>query len=166
MSVVGKTARGRTYTRKFDYEEAQRRYAAGEKIQALAVEYGVSNARVNQVVNPEVGRKAKELSAAYRWHCPECGAETRHKNARCNPCAALALTTTALDGKLHCSKCEQWLSPEMFSTNRTEAKYSRENRRRICRKCDTKARADYRQRNREREKTYSREYKRKRAATR
>lgn len=43
--------------RKFDHDDAQRRHAAGEKIAALAREYGVSWTAVARVVDPELRQK-------------------------------------------------------------------------------------------------------------
>lgn len=67
LITVGKN--GHRYRRKFDHEDAQVRYAAGETIAALAREYGVAWAAVQRVVNPAVRKRMDAQSLAYIDSC-------------------------------------------------------------------------------------------------
>lgn len=158
MTVPGKRTATRQYVRKFDYDEARVRHAAGETQGALAREYGVSRSRINQVVNPRVGEAAAARANAYRWYCPDCGAETRKKDARCNPCAALALSTTSREDTLRCCKCGEWKPDEEFYRAVKKNVYARRGRRNHCKACDIRARQNYRARHYEQEQEYWRSY--------
>jgi hypothetical protein len=164
MTVTGKRFRGRVYTRKFDYEEARRRHAAGETISALAREYGASQARVRQVVNPEAGRLADERAAAYRWPCVDCGKPKRSSRERCVECAAIVAATTVRDNELWCNSCRRWLPDDMF--HRASQLTARRGRRRRCKPCDHADRADYRRRHPEEQRVYDRNYNRTRRRAR
>ena len=66
--------RGRVYVRRFDHEEAAQRYAAGERVADLAVEYGVGTSAVYRAVNPE--SKRRKVESGRRWRtgvCEVCG---------------------------------------------------------------------------------------------
>ena len=161
--MQGAFSRGRQYQRSFDYEEARSRFATGERISVLAEEYGVSVARVRQVVIPSEGARADARSAAYRWPCIDCGAPTRSRNRRCVPCAFKLLATSAREDELLCMNCKTWKPDDDFPHNRTE-KIGRRGRHGECRACQTVSRRRRRQANPEAQRAYDREYKRRRRA--
>jgi predicted RNA-binding Zn-ribbon protein involved in translation (DUF1610 family) len=145
MSVLGKTRGRRQYVRAFDYEEARRRHANGESVSDLAREYGVSSDRVRQVVFPEVGRRADERKAAYRYVCPDCGERiATRKNARCRPCSVVRMRVSVREDTLQCVTCQQWKPDEDFPSNRSEE--HRRGRHTSCRSCQTINKRAYRKR--------------------
>lgn len=158
--LEGKSYKGRVYKRKFDHDEARYFYARGSTIKQLAEKYGVSTARINQVVNPEVGRRADEAASAYRWLCADCGAPTQHKGSRCRECANKLRATSVREGELWCFHCRTWKPDQDFPKNRQAT--ARRGHHGICRVCSTEVRRDHRHRNREAENAYQRAYKRKR----
>jgi hypothetical protein len=158
MTVPGKRTRSRQYTRKFDYDEARRRHAAGETIMMLAREYGVSWTRVQQVVNPEAGRRAEERSKARRFHCVDCGKSKTSSWPRCVECAALARSTTVRETELRCSSCGRWLPDEAF--HKASRFKARRGRRRRCKTCEHADRRDYRRRHLEKTRAYDRKRRR------
>lgn len=159
MSEPGKVRGKRQYIRKFNYEEAIRRHESGESVNSLAVEYGVAWASVKRVVDPEWGAAFDARAASFRWKCPDCGTDVTQKGSRCNPCAALALSTTVDGDLLLCNRCHRWLAEDAFSLNRNHVgPYARKHRRRQCRACDTDLRRDYRRRNPEVDREATRRY--------
>lgn len=92
---------GQVARRRFDHEEAIRRYQNGEIIHRLAREYGVTDAAVRRVVNPEVRAKmhaaAAEFLASQRQPCVGgCGRLVwmhgpRPKTGLCQRCYAAKL---------------------------------------------------------------------------
>lgn len=160
MSVTGKTARGRVYTRKFDHDEARRLHETGESYSALGRRYGVSATAVRRVCDHEFARCLEERARAFQQSaCPGCGAPTwagRH----CVDCVARARTKVH-DGRAYCPACDTWKPVEDFSP-------SNGRRRRgvhmECRVCDTARRRRWRQENRERENATTRERRRRKAA--
>jgi hypothetical protein len=123
---------------------------------------------VYYAVNDEARTKQNEFNK--RWQrsgkCPDCGAQTTRHNAvkdrRCHHCASIAQATTVRDGELRCVTCKEWKPDDQFSSDKR--KIARRYRHRQCRACSTKARRDYRHRNREADNAYSREYKARRRA--
>lgn len=158
MLIEGKTYKGRVYKRKFDHDEARFLHSRGASLRDLAEKYGVSQARINQVVNPEVGRRAEERSSAYRWACPECGAPTQGKRKRCRPCANKLRATSVRAEELQCFRCQQWKPDESYPSNRQEP--VRRGRHGLCRVCQTEVKREYRKRNPEKTRAYEREYRR------
>lgn len=157
----------RVYVRKFDWEEARARHAAGETIVALAREYGVSNTAVRHALFPAERRANAERIAKIQRSgtCPDCGGPSSFNytsgSHRCRTCDARAKATTAREGELLCCTCKEWKPDEDFPWNRSRT-LGRRGRHAQCRCCLTIARREYRHRNPERERAYSRAYKRKR----
>ena len=168
LTYVGKN--GRVYRRKFDYEEARRRYAAGESQKALAAEYGVSIARMCQVLNPEVGRRDDERRREWGRNsvCPDCGARATRKRKseqhRCRECHSRRMATTVRPDELRCITCKEWKPDDEFPSNRAISPHRR-GRHSQCRSCQTIARRDHRRRNREADNAYQREYRRRRRSS-
>ena len=158
----------RVYERRFDWDEARRRHAAGESLTALAHEYGVSPMAVYYAVNDEA--RARMAARNGRWVregvCPDCGTQTTRHNARedrrCRNCSAIAQATTVRDDELQCVTCKEWKPDDQFPGDRK--RIARRGKHRQCRTCQTKARRDHRHRNREAENAYQREYKARRRA--
>jgi hypothetical protein len=164
--MKGKTARGRTYQRKFDWADAQRRRARGESYSSIARSYGVTPQAVKLACDPEERERAAQRARAFlaigTAHCIDCGAPITRYRKRCIACAHLQLATTVREGELLCVDCKQWKPDEEFPRN-AQLK-ARRGRHRQCRACNTIARREYRHRNPEAERTYAREYKRRRRA--
>ena len=153
----------RTYTRKFDWEEAQRRHEDGESYTSLALDYGVSKAAVRLACDDEARRKMAEHSAIWQrsGSCPDCGAQTTHRSegdARCRSCHAKTRAISVRDLELQCITCREWKPDQDFARNVAEP--ARRGRHTQCRGCSTISRREHRQRNREADNAYSRAYKR------
>lgn len=157
----------RVYVRKFDHEEARKRYEAGARVADLAREYGVTDSAVSKVVVPE--RYAKDLRRKSEWQrngtCPDCGGRASRNHGkigqhRCISCAAALKATSVREHELRCSRCREWKPDDAFSSNRKEQR--RRGRHKFCRRCSTVVKREYRERNRERERAYTREYRRRR----
>ena len=115
--------------RRFDHDEARRRYAAGETRRALAAEYGVTTGAVYLATDWHA--RARGAASASEWQklgrCPDCGApatrlrfkEGVHQN-RCVECSAAARATTVQPDSLQCVKCRRWKPDEEFPFNRAE----------------------------------------------
>jgi hypothetical protein len=146
--VTVSQTRNRVYQRKFDHEEAQRRHKAGESVYALAREFGVSPKGVARVVFPAVRAqlRARTNAALRSGTCEDCGKQgIANQSRRCNPCAAIAASTTARSDTLLCRACQRWLPDNSFPHDRGGT--SRRGRHRDCTACNTRQRRDYRQRN-------------------
>jgi hypothetical protein len=160
--TVGKN--GRVYRRKFDHAEAQRRVAAGESQSAVARALGVTPVAVARVVNTAVRERMDASRTAWgrKARCPDCGAQTtrtrRTVSHRCTECAARARATSVRGTELRCSVCGEWKPEEEFYLGKGKALIARRGRRHDCRACNNAARREYRNRNRERERAYWREY--------
>lgn len=173
MSITRVGKSGRVYVRRFDHEEAQARYEAGETIAALAAEFEVTYRAVWNVAT-ESGRTAVRKSqenAKRRYEgqgiCDDCGGPMNlggrlyNGARRCNPCSALAQATSVREGELRCVICKQWKPDYGFPHNKRE-RGARRGRHTVCRSCQTVVRRDHRRRNREAENAYQRAYKRRR----
>jgi hypothetical protein len=143
----------RVYERKFDWNEAKRRYAAGESLYLIASELGVSHQAVRRVVVPgkmeEQAAYSRTLKGAGR--CDDCGGPThagsRYRGStRCRDCASLALATSVRENELMCFGCKEWKPDEEFPLNKADSK-ARRWRHSFCRGCQTIARREYRNRN-------------------
>ena len=157
----------RTYERKFDWDEARRRRAAGETAGAIARDLGVSVTAIKRVTEPEEYKRMNDHVAAYQrsGRCPDCGTQTTRKSAsrssRCPRCSAIHQSTTVRPTELHCSSCDRWLPDEAFP--RDSGRIARRGRHRQCTKCQTVARTEWRRRNPERDRETSRNAKRRKA---
>ena len=153
--------------RRFDWGEARQLYGDGVSITEIARRLGVSWAGVQRVVVP--GRLERSRLTSDAWAstngkpCIEgCGRTvsyvgSRYHSGRCRECASVALATTATPTTLQCCSCREWKPDEEFPHNRAE-KFGRRGRHNQCRVCQTAARRDHRQRNREADNRYHREY--------
>lgn len=136
--------------RRFNYDQARERYAAGESINDLAARYGVSYTAVYRVVVPRVAERMAETHAAWQrsGECPDCGAQTTRRgkdtSSRCIPCAVKRVTTSVRDTTLRCQTCREWKPDEAFPRGNRAA---RRNRHQQCRSCLTEAKRQWRERN-------------------
>ena len=145
--------RNRVYQRKFDHEQAKRRYAAGERIADLAREYGVSPAAVVFAVDARAAARNRNAVAEYHrrgnpsqyWACPECGARAR-KGHHCRACFDASRCGDAVNerGELLCLRCREYKPVSEFSFRAESAR--RGFRIPRCRACETRARQNYRER--------------------
>lgn len=164
----------RVYVRKFDWDEARARYAAGEPVNTLAAEYGVTRQAVYRVVTPG----CIEREAAYsrerqrRGRCNDCGGPMNlmsrsRGSTRCVACAAAARVTSVRDGEIRCFSCHAWKPDDDFPRSASQRHLVRRGRHSFCRACQTIKKREYRHRNSEKQRAYDRAYKaRRRAAKR
>lgn len=107
MTLVTVGRNGRAYQRKFDHDDALRRYADGASVNGLATEYGVSWAAVARVVIP--GKRVR-MDAATRAHwlrvCEDCRGPAVHNDSG----------HTAKDGRILCRACRGLASRTRFET--------------------------------------------------
>lgn len=173
--------------RKFDHDDARRRYAAGEGPTALAREYGVSVNAVRYVVNDNDAANSRKQSAHYYARhtvpCEVCSTPTldlgitskrihnRDGRILCARCRADAKRERLLfddNGRLVAVRCtsadcangERWQSPDNFTRGQRHREVRDGGIHGLCRACQTRARRDHRRRNREASLAYDREYRR------
>jgi hypothetical protein len=156
----------RVYQRRFDWDEARRRRAAGESLRVIAEALGVTPAAVDRVTRPGERERQAEYARSLKGTgvCDDCGGPMNktsryHGSTRCKPCAARASVTSVGEGVLRCFGCREWKPDEQFSHSNTERAVVRRARKTYCRACDTIARREYRRRNPEKEAAYDRAYK-------
>lgn len=137
----------RVYVRKFDWDEARDRRAAGESVRSLAAEYGVSRTAIRRAIDPATYAQMAETTSRFMRSgtCVDCGGQCSRYHERCIPCQARSQATTARDGELQCMICREWKPDAAFPRNRSE-KHGRRGRHGRCRSCDTKERQAYRER--------------------
>lgn len=161
---VGKN--GRVYHRKFDHDEAKKRYEAGESVAGMAREFGVHVSAVWQVVSPRIVESQRRLHERLRaaGECERCGGWKNGltQTALCHKCAMADRVTSVRPTTLRCGTCREWKSDGEFAGARTNP--ARRDRHDQCRPCSTKARREYRQRNREADNAYERAYRARRRA--
>lgn len=160
--------RNRVYRRAFDHEEARALRADGWTYPALAERFGVSEAAVARVCDPEM--RARIDAAANRWARENrrpcrggCGRlvwlQNRGRTGYCQSCfAELRAAAGVREGELRCSKCGGWKPDAEFARQKRK---TRRGRRLWCRACETAARRANRNANPERERKYERDRKRK-----
>lgn len=144
----------RVYTRKFDWDAARARHAAGESIAALAAEFGVTKQAIRfAVITGELDRQ-RAYSRAWqtRGRCDDCGGPMNNLSRsngsrRCLSCAAKARTTSVRAHELLCQSCKKWKPDADFPRSRHKRVVYRRSRHRYCRACCTVARREYRDRN-------------------
>ena len=78
--------------RRFDHEEARRRFAAGESLASLARAFGVSWSAVQHAVDAEA--RARDRAAGRRF-------TERHHVAECEECGGRALSLDAPGKRAH-----------------------------------------------------------------
>lgn len=141
----------RVYERKFDWDDARWRAAAGESITEIARSFGVSRTAVLRVVDPDVNRRMAERVYLHKRNsrCPDCGAQTWRRpdgrEARCVNCSSRLRATSVRPDSLRCYACREWKPDEAFPFSRNNL--ARRGRHNQCRPCLTEAKRDYRRRN-------------------
>jgi hypothetical protein len=155
---------------KFPHEEAVRRRQAGETYTRIAADYGVHPTAIEQVTkrltDPEWAEQNRKYKRLYqRRHlrtgsCKGCGKTiwTRpNQTGLCRSCYGLAYAASVREDALRCGRCGEWKPDEDFP-HRHAAK-ARRGRHTLCRGCQTAARRDHRERNRDAERAHERAYK-------
>lgn len=157
--------------RKFDHDEARRRYAAGESMGALASEFGVSRNAVFRVVNARYAESQKRAREAYyernRVPCEGCGkpclavhvggkkVHNPDGRALCVRCRAdehlerirfddNAEIVAVRCNMLDCANGERWQPPENFARGTAHRNLRDGGIHSQCRACLTRARREYR----------------------
>lgn len=160
----------RVYVRRFDWDEARARRAAGESYPSIARALGVSETAIQRVCKPEMN--ARMAAGVREWQrggvCSDCGKRCSRNRSRvraglpqrCSACHGISMQTTIRPDTLRCGTCKEWKPDDAFPGNRTLP--ARRGRGRHCTACQTKARRDYRHRHAEQERAYARGYKRRR----
>lgn len=153
--VTVTTKRARAYARRFDHDECRRLYATGGWTQSrLAARFGVSQARIGQIVNPSlkarVDARSRERFAAL---CDDCGGPCTHnwwnKNGRhdrviCRTCSMERKREERLLGRLNeagdirCHACGNHKPIEAYRL-RPATGYPCN----YCRACETAKRMEY-----------------------
>jgi hypothetical protein len=141
----------RVYTRKFDWDEAQRLHDGGLSYAAIAERFGVSHGAVYFALN-EVARKLMAARNS-KWQrdgvCVVCGAScsrnASRKITRCATCANKLRATSVRDDELLCLGCRKWKPYDSFPMGGNR---SRAGRHQQCRVCLTEQKRAWRERNR------------------
>lgn len=157
----------RIYPRKFDWEDARRRYEHGHTFTEIAQDFGVTWAAINRIISP--GAYERYANASRAWQltgtCDICGASATRRAkglpTRCRDCSAKSLATSVRDTTLWCATCKQWKPDDQFSRSNSVSKLRR-GRHRQCAACNTIKKRDWRNRNQEKQRAYDRAYKAKR----
>jgi hypothetical protein len=138
------------YVRKFDWDEARRRHAAGETLAEIARDLGVTPNAVRFAVNDRARIRAELRASAWQMlgACPDCGARASRNGTdgqhRCTACAAKLKATSVRDRELQCMRCREWKHDNEFPFSRAEPQ--RRGRHKQCRPCQTEAKRAYRER--------------------
>lgn len=140
------STRNRVYQRKFDHEDAIRRFREGETVAAIAEDVGVSYTAVKRVVDPRTRAQMNLAILARTRRCVDCGAPKSVAGERCVACSGRVRRAQHWnkDGLLRCRRCSSYKHPREFSydaDNTTRDYYSD-----YCRPCASQARQDYRER--------------------
>lgn len=155
------------HERRFDWDEARRRFAAGESACAIARSFGVSRTAITRVVDDGTYERMRQTClrlAEKGATCPGCGGRmaltTRYGGGLCRACvAAERMLLPDECGRIRCSTCKQWLAPGAFSHD--PRKPHRYHRGMECRACcagrKRKRRARMSPEERERERARNRE---------
>lgn len=149
------TFRNRVYKRKFDHDEARKRWLKGETVADLAREYNVSYAAVARAVDWRVRVRMDATTREYMSN-PEnlerlnydvcaCGNRKRNISEKCRDCyLADRATQINENGDLWCYDCKNYRPSAEFPF--VAASPSRNFKGGQCRGCATKARQSYRER--------------------
>lgn len=154
MSEYESPYRNRVYKRKFDHDEARRRWLNGETLTALANDYAVTLTAVKRAVDVTTCVRMDLNTKAYydrnggnksNYDTCSCGNPKRKGAKQCASCYNATLPQQiSPDGLLWCPVCKTHRPTTEFPFDPKVP--SRNFRRRYCRSCDTKARQDYRER--------------------
>lgn len=155
--------------RRFDYDAARARHAAGESAKDLAAEFGVTTSAIYRVTQP--GRIEREVAYNRRWRtgrCEDCGGPAmrlvggkRGHNIDgrilCRACRGkdrcerlrfhhgtgrlLEVRCSSLD----CANGERWQPPENFPAGVRFKDVRPGGIHNLCRACNTRARQQYRE---------------------
>lgn len=152
----------RVYVRKFDHDEARRRYAAGESKTALAREYSVSSTAVARVVDRRVAKRMYAYTrAGFLSVCEECRGPAIHNpyNKRraadgrilCHVCrgkaarTALEYTPGGVAVAAWCAACKRMLPFDEFPRGQRFKDVRPGGIHNSCRECQTVLRRNYRE---------------------
>ena len=160
--------KNRACVRRFDHEEALRRYEAGERVADLAAEYGVSISAVYRVLTP--GAKAREVVRNREWrtgNCDVCGGPAMRligSKLLSNPdgcCLCVRCRADARRERLlfnehgtlisvrctneECANGERWQPPKNFTRGIRHREVREGGIHGLCRSCQTAAKRRYRQ---------------------
>jgi hypothetical protein len=172
LETISPKRPGRVYRRAFDHEEAKALRQADPKTWTyahLAEHFGVSENAVFRVLIPgqqeRYARRALEWARAHRRPCKGgCGrlvwAQNKGRSGLCVSCMNRARATSVRPDTLHCGRCREWKPDQDFPLQRSRK--TRRGRASLCRPCQTVARREHRQRNHERERQTSHDYRRRR----
>ena len=138
--------------RKFDWDEAKRRYEAGETQREIARSVGVSKNSVLFALNSLARARHRKRNAEWQRKalCAVCGGQcSRHggqdpASYRCRDCTNKAKATSVRDAELRCLTCREWKHDLAFPHHRLET--ARRGRHASCRDCNTALRKAYRER--------------------
>lgn len=148
--------RNRLYCRKFNHEDARRRYAAGETLAGIARALGVSERAVKIAVDEKTRIRDYERTLAWMRAgvCPDCGQPatrfSKTRQLRCQECASKRRRRSVrVDGEgnlvaIRCFDCGEWLGQELFSPSRWKLSLARKGSR-TCRACESRRRREYRE---------------------
>jgi hypothetical protein len=161
--------RNRVYERAFDWDEALRLRVDGWSYNRIADHFGVTETAIRRILVPGLQERMNARVREYqREHkpqqgtCPDCGginSQGRYRpESRCRECHVKHLATSVREDTLQCGGCRYWLPDEDFP--HAHNRKARRGRHALCRPCQNVAKALNRAANRERERVYDRERKR------
>lgn len=138
--------------RKFDWDEAKRRYQAGESQVEIARSVGVSITAVRFALYPLERASSRKRRAEWQRQavCAVCGGQCSRTSGqdpasyRCRDCFNKAQAISVRDNELQCMTCRQWKHDTEFFHNRSLT--LRRGRGKVCRVCDTALRQARRER--------------------
>lgn len=144
----------RMHMRKFDHDEARRRYKAGESLRQIATAFCVSPSAIYLAVDRRTRLRSVLLVAERQQSgkCIDCGEPCSYnpympgRAGRCRKCAGAARAHPVRDTELWCWKCETWQHDLAFSYDGSRRASHRRGRRKVCTACDTALRTAYRER--------------------
>jgi hypothetical protein len=152
--------------RTFDYDEARRLRATGLTYEEIGQRLGVSDQAVGLACDPMRRARAIERQRAKQaGRCADCGEVCsfntyQQDEPRCRACSAQKQAKVK-NGKAYCPTCKKWKPLADFSPSNTRPARGVHNE---CRACQTVRRRDNRHQNAERERSYSRERRRRQKA--
>lgn len=160
--------KNRIYERRFDYGAARARRAAGESLESIAADLGVSRTAVSRATNPRVrermdttarkwrtgtceecGGPAMRIVTGKKQHnrdgrilCLQCRAKTRRERLRFDDKGTLVAVRCAT---VDCANGERWQPPENFPKGVPFKDVRPGGIHGMCRACNTRTRQRYRE---------------------